>query len=949
MTFADESALVEALVAGDPAAEPALAALARERAEVAVDLLKARLDALVRKSPRDAQPLADLLVRCSEHAPARRAIALRGRAMVAHANQRSAAALVDYQAALALHEAAGEELDAARVQRSLVDVLQMSGRSEEALEVGARARATLERLGDRRLLAQLLCNVGNVHFRLDAYPEATRCYEEARAWFVALGDRLGLAFALFNLGNTATNANRFEEARAAYAESESVFREQGHAVLAADARYSAAYLDMRSGDYASAHEGLTTARADYERGGKPSGAPLCDLDLSEMHLRLGAAHDALECARSASARFAELGMDYELAKARSFAGLALVQLERADEAREELDAAARLFTRVGNEPMRALLAIQRPRGAAFALADVEAAARTLADTGAGFLAQFGAAALARARHDAGDRNGAEEALSGLFAQGGEGALERLVLEDALDLSAELALERGDRVRAREQLERSLELARAGLSTIVGGDVRIAFARGRQERAARLAHLVLESGESGAPAAALEILDATRQRCQDELRERSSHGTDAEAALRERADALLARRLDSDLGPASARLSGAVARDLASELDVVHRELAALGRRSGPRRADEGLEVLDRRRALAAGERVFAHLVEPGGRASRGTVWALVGDREGVTAERCDTTLARVVDLVEELRFEIERRVIDLGADERRARAGRARIDRCLAALGDALVPRALRDQVRGPLVVVPYGVLHDVPYHALLVDGAPLVQRCEISYSSSLRALARARSRRGRAHGSWWLCGASDERTPRIERELAAIAELGGSRVRRVAPSELVSVLRTAETGPSVLHVASHGAFRPDHPLLSGLRLGDRFLTTFDVHRTVLDVELVALSGCETGRRARRRGEELVGPEQAFLASGARAVLGSGWTVADEHASRCMEALYAELARGTPLRRALARVQRAEFERDGHPFAWAAFHVSGDPDVVLTRPVSDTSRTVSDT
>jgi tetratricopeptide (TPR) repeat protein len=942
MTFADESALVEALAACDPAAEAALAALAPARAEVAVDLLKARLDALVRKSPTEARALADVLVRCSAHAPSRRALALRGRAMVAHANQRSEEALVDYRAALALHAAAGEELDAARVERSLVDVLQMSGRSDEALAVGERARATLERLGERRLLAQLLCNVGNVHFRLDAYPAATRCYEEARAWFVALGDRLGLAFALFNLGNTATNANRFDEARAHYAECESVFREQGHTVLAADARYSAAYLEMRCGDYAAAHEGLTAARAEYEGGGKPSGAPLCDLDLAEMHLRLGAAHDALECARSASLRFGELRMDYEFAKARGFAGLALVRLERADEACEELDAAARVFARVGNEPMRALLAIQRPRSAKFDVAAIEAAARTLSGTGAGFLAQFGAAALARARRDAGDRAGAEEVLRGLFENVGEGTLERLVLEDALDLAAELALEKGDRGHARELLERSLELARAGLSTIVGGDVRIAFARGRQERAARLAHLVLESGESGAPAVALEILDATRQRCQDELRERSSHGSDAETALRERADALLARRLDSDIGPASARLSGAVASDLSAELDVVHRELAALGRRSGPRRADLAQETFERRSALAQGERVLAHLVEPGGRGSSGALWALVGDRDGVTAQRCDATVSRVVDLVEELRFEIERRVIDLGADERRARAGRARIDRCLAALGDALVPRDLRALVEGPLVVVPYGVLHDVPYHALLVDGAPLVQRCEISYSSSLRALARARNRRGRTNGHWWLCGAGDERTPRIGRELAAIEELGGGRVRRVAPEELVGRLRTADAGPSVLHVASHGAFRPDHPLLSGLRLGERFLTTYDVHRTVLDVDLVALSGCETGRRARRRGEELVGPEQAFLAAGARAVIGSGWTVGDENASRCMEALYAELARGTALRRALALVQRAEFERDGHPFAWGSFHVSGDPGVVLTLTSSGT-------
>jgi hypothetical protein len=937
MTAPVDARLLDELAGGDPTARARFDALAPDEAAAVVDALKARLDALVRRAPTEAGALADVLVACAQRVPSRLALALRGRAMVAHANQRSQAALTDYEAALALYREAGDELEVARVQRSLVDVHQMLGHTELALATGAEARAALERLGEKRLLAQLLCNVGNVHFRLDAYPAASASYEEARGIFAGLGDGLGEAFALFNLGNTATNANRFDAARDWYTRAEAVFRANGHHVLAADSRYSVAYLEMRRGDYAAAHEGLVAVRAEYERGGKPSGAPLCDLDLAEMHLRLEAHHDALECAQRASAAFAALGMRYEHAKARAFAGLALVRLGRADEGDVELVAADQTFAELGNDRLRAMLAFQRPRRAGEGTAALEEAARVLAATGSGFLAQFGTGALARARFQSGDAAGARVALDELLAAAGHGALERLVLEDALELSADLALESGDRAAARVALERSLELAHAGLRTILGGDVRIAFARGRQARAARLAQLHLESGGTGSAAAALEILDAARQRSQDELRDRSVAGTSEEDELRRRADALLARHLENDLGASGARVSRAVARERASELDGLHHELAARARRSGPWRHDGSADLFDWRSALAPDERVLYHLSEPPGPGSNGALWVIAGARDDLVAVRSPVPLARIEDLVEELRFEIGRRLVDLGADGRRARAGRARVDRCLAELGAALVPASVAPRVRGPLVVVPYGVLHDVPYQALIVDGAPLVAHCEISYASSLRALARARTRPRATSREVWLCGEADARTPRITHELDAIESLAGRDAVRVPVGELVPRLAHTASGPRILHVASHGAFRPDHPLLSGLRLGERFLTTFDVHRTAVASDLVCLSGCETGRRARRRGEELVGPEQAFLASGARAVLGSGWTVADESAARCMEGFYAELARGLSVRAALAAVQRSELALDGHPFGWAAFHASGDPDVAPLR------------
>ncbi|MFT5290956.1 MAG: hypothetical protein ACI82F_003032, partial [Planctomycetota bacterium] len=133
------------------------------RAEVARGL-QAAVMAAVRTNPPQALPLSERLLRAARGLDAVLALSARGRAVALHANGHSEEAAAAYGQALDWYVAKGEELEAARVRRSLVDALQMAGHAEAALEQANLARPALKDLEEWRLLAQLECNVGNVYF-----------------------------------------------------------------------------------------------------------------------------------------------------------------------------------------------------------------------------------------------------------------------------------------------------------------------------------------------------------------------------------------------------------------------------------------------------------------------------------------------------------------------------------------------------------------------------------------------------------------------------------------------------------------------------------------------------------------------------------------------------------------------------------------------------------------
>jgi CHAT domain-containing protein len=137
------------------------------------------------------------------------------------------------------------------------------------------------------------------------------------------------------------------------------------------------------------------------------------------------------------------------------------------------------------------------------------------------------------------------------------------------------------------------------------------------------------------------------------------------------------------------------------------------------------------------------------------------------------------------------------------------------------------------------------------------------------------------------------------------------------------------------LHLATHGEFRADNPLFSGLALAGGWLTTLDIFNLHLNADLVTLSACQTGRSLVGGGDELFGLMRAFLAAGAASLVATFWTVEDRATARLMAHFYERLSSGESKGAALRHAQ-LQFLAEGadevyrHPYFWAPFFLSGD-------------------
>ena len=142
----------------------------------------------------------------------------------------------------------------------------------------------------------------------------------------------------------------------------------------------------------------------------------------------------------------------------------------------------------------------------------------------------------------------------------------------------------------------------------------------------------------------------------------------------------------------------------------------------------------------------------------------------------------------------------------------------------------------------------------------------------------------------------------------------------------------------------AHGLLDERFPLDSGLALslpavmstngGDNgLLQAWEIFDHVrIDADLVTLSACNTALGKEMGGEGLLGLTRAFHYAGARSVMASLWSVADDSTAELMTRFYGYLKAGKSKDQALQAAQRdlVRSERFAQPFHWAAFTLAGD-------------------
>jgi CHAT domain-containing protein len=251
------------------------------------------------------------------------------------------------------------------------------------------------------------------------------------------------------------------------------------------------------------------------------------------------------------------------------------------------------------------------------------------------------------------------------------------------------------------------------------------------------------------------------------------------------------------------------------------------------------------------------------------------------------------------------------------------------------------------VIVMPFGSLYYLPFHALLTspEGAPrryAIERWRIAYETSTTVEQLLAPPGSVAPGRLLAFANPDGSLPGARSEVEAIVRNGfpdghvlfGAQATRAEFQTLASQYR-------IVHFATHGVLDVD-PLRTRLVMAGEPLTVHDIAGTAGMAgrnDLVVLSACQTAMEAgRTTGDELVSLAFAFAMAGAPTLVASLWDVDDESTALLMERLYRALAKPDTdkldaLRQAQIQVMRTE--RNGErpfeePAFWAAFQLMGD-------------------
>ena len=250
-----------------------------------------------------------------------------------------------------------------------------------------------------------------------------------------------------------------------------------------------------------------------------------------------------------------------------------------------------------------------------------------------------------------------------------------------------------------------------------------------------------------------------------------------------------------------------------------------------------------------------------------------------------------------------------------------------------------RQEIRGTrVVIVPHGVLHYLPFGALRsANGRWLVQDLAVSTLPSASVLRYLADKGTGASSQALVVGNPDLGAelalPWAEREARMVGQREPGSTVLVRGEATEAQVKKLLGGAGVVHLATHGELSEDDPLSSAMLLvpgsgEDGRLEVREVFGLDLHARLVVLSACETGLGKLSRGDELVGLQRAFLYAGTPAVVTTLWKVDDRATFELVRSFYGRLESAGPVE-ALRQAQLETMRAFPHPYAWAAFGLTG--------------------
>jgi CHAT domain-containing protein len=179
---------------------------------------------------------------------------------------------------------------------------------------------------------------------------------------------------------------------------------------------------------------------------------------------------------------------------------------------------------------------------------------------------------------------------------------------------------------------------------------------------------------------------------------------------------------------------------------------------------------------------------------------------------------------------------------------------------------------------------------------------------------------------------------PGAETEVKQLAKVFPRNSLYVGEAATKTQFREAVSNAPMVHVAAHAEADQVDPLYSRILLANEdgkhnFLEAHEILGMPMQhTSLVTLSSCESGLGRIADGDEVLGFTRSFLSAGSSALIASLWPVSDDATEILMSTLYAQLAKGQDIQRAMQAGQLAVLKdpRMAHPFFWAPFNLIGN-------------------
>jgi len=199
-------------------------------------------------------------------------------------------------------------------------------------------------------------------------------------------------------------------------------------------------------------------------------------------------------------------------------------------------------------------------------------------------------------------------------------------------------------------------------------------------------------------------------------------------------------------------------------------------------------------------------------------------------------------------------------------SAQALLDKAGPALQQALLGQAVRHLGDGPVIIVPTGKLHPIPWASL-----PALKDRVISVAPSASAWMRARRAPEPEHRHVTLARGPGLATDGAEVPL--VARLYDDVTVLDQGAATADKLLSALDGAWLAHIAAHGIFRADSPLFSSLRMHDGPLTVYDFERLDRAPYRLILSSCDSGVLAPAGANELLGLVSSLLPLGTAGII----------------------------------------------------------------------------